>query len=208
MGGNINMNNGSITEISGLVAPSGKEIDMDGGGFDGGPWSFTSQPSIPGYLTSTGAASSYFPITGGTVSGSVTVGAANGVSIDNSGVQFYDGSGRIEFDGLEINGAWTFLSQPTIPGYVNTNNLSTIAGSGLGVSGNKLIVTNVPGSFITISQANTNYWRITTAPTNATESGQRGQLAVSSSNVFIYNPDALGTGTGRWIRIQGSISWP
>jgi hypothetical protein len=62
-------------------------------------------------------------------------------------------------------------------------------------------------SYLTISAANTNYWRITTAPTGATAFGSSGQLAVSGTNIYIYSPNALGVGTARWIRVTGDAAW-
>jgi len=51
-----------------------------------------------------------------------------------------------------LKGPWRFDLQPTIPGYVNTNNLSTIAGSGLDVVANQLVVTNVAGGASTFEE--------------------------------------------------------
>jgi hypothetical protein len=81
-----------------------------------------------------------------------------------------------------------------LDGYVATN------GSAGALSG-------FPASLLTVSAGNSNYWRITSAPASNNSFGQRGQIAVSTSNVFLYNPDALGAGTGRWIRLEGSITW-
>jgi len=87
-----------------------------------------------------------------------------------------------------------YATTASLAGYVATN------GSASGLVG-------FPASVLQVSTGNSNYWRITTAPASNASFGQRGQIAVSSSNVFIYNPDALGTGTGRWIRVSGDISW-
>jgi hypothetical protein len=139
MSGNINMDEYSITNISG-IGPFGSEtsvIEIEGGVM-AGPWTFTSQPTIPGYLTSTGAAATYLPLAGGTMTGPINM---SGELLTGTGGK------QIDFDVGEFTGAWSFNSQPTIPGYINTNNLSTIAGSGLAVSNNQLVVTNVAGTF-------------------------------------------------------------
>lgn len=87
-----------------------------------------------------------------------------------------------------------YATTAALSGYVATN-------------GSAANLVSFPASLLTVNGGNSNYWRITTAPASNSSFGQRGQMAVSSSNVFIYNPDGGGTGTGRWVRIQGSISW-
>ena len=85
-----------IENISEIVARSGQSIDLNSEpALFGGNWGFLSQPDIPGYLTTTGAAATY-----------------------------------VELNNLPA-------------GIVTTNNLSTIAGSGLGVVSNRLAVTNI-----------------------------------------------------------------
>jgi hypothetical protein len=73
--------------------------------------------------------------------------------------------------------------------------------------GNAAGLTNFPTSILTVTAGNANYWRITTAPTGATSSGTSGQMAVSGTNLFIYSPNALGVGTGRWGRVGLDVSW-
>jgi hypothetical protein len=73
--------------------------------------------------------------------------------------------------------------------------------------GNAANLTNFPSSILTVSAGNAAYWRITTAPTGATSSGSSGQMAVSGTNLFIYSPNALGVGTGRWGRVTLDVSW-
>jgi hypothetical protein len=73
--------------------------------------------------------------------------------------------------------------------------------------GNAANLTNFPSSLLTVSAGNAAYWRITTAPTGATSSGSSGQMAVSGTNLFIYSPNALGVGTGRWGRVGLDVSW-
>jgi len=62
-------------------------------------------------------------------------------------------------------------------------------------------------SFLSVSAAQAGYWRITTAPTGATAFGSSGQMAVSGTNLFIYSENALGTGTGRWGRLNLEVAW-
>lgn len=99
--------------------------------------------NFDGYLSSTSAAAEYISKTGAVFAGNVDIDENNLVNVDN-----IDGFGRrIAFDGGTFTGAWTFAQAPTIPSFVNTNNLSTIAGFGLGVTSNKLVVTNIASTF-------------------------------------------------------------
>lgn len=98
MNGPLNMNDNDIREVSAISdTQDGQvyQINLFEGSIEG-PWQFIEQPTIPGYLTTTGAAATY-----------------------------------VELNNLPA-------------GIVTTNNLSTIAGSGLGVVSNRLTVTNAP----------------------------------------------------------------
>jgi hypothetical protein len=88
-----------------------------------------------------------------------------------------------------------------------TNDVAYSIKAAGGFYGNAAGLTNFPSSLLTVSAGNANYWRITTAPTGATASGSSGQMAVSGTNIYIYSPNALGTGTGRWGRVNLDVSW-
>ena len=88
-----------------------------------------------------------------------------------------------------------------------TNDVAYSVKAAGGFYGNAANLTNFPSSLLTVSAGNANYWRITTAPTGATASGSSGQMAVSGTNLYIYSPNALGTGTARWLRVSGDVSW-
>ena len=95
-------------------------------------------------------------------------------------------------------------------GVVQTNSHSLYASgfiqSDSGFRGSASALTNFPSSLLTVS-ASSNFWRITTAPLSNNAFGQLGDMAISGTNLFVYNPDALGTGTGRWGRVGLNIEW-
>lgn len=106
-------------------------------------WNGTEWAPIAGSVTTNDLAA-YLPLAGGTLSGQLnvpyirpndTTGGTEGhinFAVDDEGV---------------FGGPWSFAQQPTIPGYINTNNLSTIAGSGLDVVAHQLVVTNRAAAF-------------------------------------------------------------
>ena len=101
-GNNIDMQNGYIEYLSWIGFDDGIHFITNTATFIGTNWSFESQPDIPGYLTSTGAAATY-------------------VQITNLPAQI-----------------------------VTTNNLDTIAGSGLAVTNNQLIATGGGGGYVNV----------------------------------------------------------
>jgi hypothetical protein len=237
----LNANQGTITNLANIFGASDVQGYID---FPQnspaelvGNWTFDSQPTIPGYLTVTGAAATYveldnlpagivttnnlstiagsglgvtsnqlvvtnvagtvttnmltnyLALAGGTMGGNLNMNSnsiTSAIEIQAEGIAIPGGGTRIDIKGLEFLETWTFESQPIIPGYLTTNSLS---------------------AYLTVTAGNANYWRITTAPTGATSSGSSGQMAVDGTNLFIYSPNALGTGTARWIRVSGSATW-
>jgi len=155
-------------------------------------------------------------VPGGTANaaGDYAFAAGIGAKATNSGSFVYSGQGDVNFAfgsrgdntfNVRAVGGTYFLSPFFNIADTNGNTVASFSSTGTTING----TVNFVGSpnILTIAAANTNFWRITTAPASNNSFGSRGQIAVSTSNVFIYNPDAAGTGTGRWIRVSGSITW-
>lgn len=155
LGYNLDMQEGSIYDINeiGSFAGNSRYIGFEEGFIFGPGWSFTQQPSIPGYLTSTGAAAAYLPLAGGTMASDAVINMNEGI-VSNVLRVGYFGSAPwwIDFEEKKIYGDnWSFNEQPDIPGYINTNNLSIIAGDGLTVVDNKLEVSAINPEAPTLS---------------------------------------------------------
>ena len=142
MSGTINMNEEDITNVTSIVFETGLN-SIGSGQFVGPLWTFSQQPTIPGYLTSTGAAAAYLSLAGGTLSGQLNLSTIKPAETAGGTEGYIDFA--VDDEGV-LKGPWRFDLQPTIPGYVNTNNLSNIAGSGLDVVANQLVVTNGGGA--------------------------------------------------------------
>jgi len=124
-----------------------------------------------------------------------------------SGVPTYNRSQRIAFhsfapDGVTVTSATLFVDSGTNLRFNASSTPAAQAGFNVYHSGLFSI-----SSYITLSAANSNYWRQTTAPTGATAFGTSGQMAVSGTNLFIYSPNALGVGTARWLRVNAEAAW-
>jgi hypothetical protein len=170
-----------INYIKPLDSTGGTEgyinLSVDDEGIFAGPWRFDQQPTIPGYLTSTGAAATYLPLNGGTVTGSMTVArsttAATVLTITNSGsastglrVDLGSGGTHLDLNQAGAGGGDEYTFSDTIANFhgnkitnaviggENLTNLAVIAGSGLGVTNNQLVVTNVAGTVTTNDLAN------------------------------------------------------
>ena len=119
-----------------------------------------------------------------------------------------NGAGAIQLMG---DTAGSYLTTGAAEGSIllgpGTNSVAYSVKAAGGFYGNAAGLTNFPSSLLRVSAANANYYRITTAPTGATAYGESGQIAVTGTNIYIYSANALGTGTGRWLRVQGDASW-
>jgi hypothetical protein len=137
----------------------------------------------------------YLALAGGTMSGNLDMGDGNITNVQTiSSSSSPVATISLADDPPVFLGNWRFLTQPIIPGYVTTN-------------GSAANLTNFPSSILTVSAGNAAYWRITTAPTSSTASAASGRIAVEGTNLYIYSPNALGTGTGRWGRVGLDVSW-
>jgi hypothetical protein len=101
---------------------------------------------------------------------------------------------------LTVTGAAaTYVNTTNLPaGIVTTNNLSTIAGSGLGVESNRLVVTNVPSAFETLTGnrfvlGNTRLTNIVTNALGATILGR-----VDSGTTISIGTNAHGASFNGW----------
>ena len=63
-------------------------------------------------------------------------------------------------------------------------------------------LTNFPATLITVSSANTNYYRYTATPASNTAFGLQHQIAYNSTNIFIYN-----AASSKWLRVTGTLEW-
>ena len=88
-----------------------------------------------------------------------------------------------------------------------TNSVAYSVKAAGGFYGNAAGLTNFPSSLLRVSSANANYWRWTTAPTSSTAYGEARQMSSDGTNLYFYSVNALGAGTGRWVRVQGDASW-
>jgi hypothetical protein len=144
--------------------------------------------NVAGTVT-TNMLTNYLALAGGTMTDNAIINMGEGVITNISKIGFF-GSGNVNHVDFEerlfVGSPWQFQETPLIPGYVTTNTLS---------------------AYLTITAGNANYWRITTAPTSSTASAASGRIAVSGTNLYIYSPNALGTGTGRWGRVGLDVSW-
>ena len=148
------------------------------------------------YITNTLISTSIEGQFGGSIGGNLTIkgGSSNPSQL---GGNLLIGGGT--YSGPGTNGQVVLLTTFNAGG----NSITNIGN----LQGNAANLTNFPSSLLTVSAGNANYWRVTTAPTGATASGQSGQMAVDGTNLFIYSPNALGAGTARWIRVSGSATW-
>jgi hypothetical protein len=110
MGGNLDMGDNAITNVP-IISYPGRAIELETGLIDGSGWYFSQQPTILGYLTSTGAAATYLSLAGGTISGNIDMGF--GVIEGSFG-------GDIDFGSGSFSGTWDFNNQPIIPGYLTS----------------------------------------------------------------------------------------
>jgi hypothetical protein len=144
--------------------------------------------NVAGTVT-TNMLTNYLALAGGTMTDNAVINMGEGVITNISKIGFFGGGNinHIDFEERRFVGSsWQFQETPLIPGYVTTNTLS---------------------AYLTITAGNANYWRITTAPTGSTSSAASGRIAVEGTNLYIYSPNALGTGTGRWGRVGLDVSW-
>jgi len=272
MSGNINMNDQEIDLVNQINYGADYYISLSGGEIGGtSPWTLTQQPTIPGYLTSTGAASTYVQITNlpaqivttnnlSTIAGSglavsnnqlvVTnvgnIGSAdidvNTFSITNIGNLYgFNSYGNIVFPEDDIpflSGQWNMGTNINYTGtsgdfvvgndQVNTSPSLVISNENGAVFMNLIDTTFTittsntnldnsisfnseevlttgdfsPTAYLKISAANTNYWKISTAPTTSTSFGTYGQAAISGTNMYFYNHLS-----NKWLRINGTLEW-
>jgi hypothetical protein len=142
----------------------------------------------------------FLATTGGVVTGTINMGAESTsqiIGVNNVG-KFYTGDGGwyigfeegIFFGNTNAGfGGWAFETQPIIPGYLTTT------GSAAGLTG-------FPASLVTVSAANTNYYRFTAAPASNTAFGLQHQIAYNSTNIFIYH-----AASQKWGRATLTLEW-
>jgi hypothetical protein len=232
--GRFVIGNGALTNIATNAVGAFQAVNIDGGtatigssahgssqhGFFQGSATISSVAlgaSQKGSIGSSGVASigsfSHGALQNGLISGSATiVGGAVGAmqigSLPSGSTATNNGVGAIQIMG---GTAGNYLTTSAADGSIllgpGTNSVAYSVKAAGGFYGNAAGLTNFPSSLLRVSSANANYYRITTAPTGATAYGESGQIAVTGTNIYIYSANALGTGTGRWLRVQGDASW-
>ena len=267
MSGNLDMAaNNLFASIVGLQDDS-RYIDFESGSAIGF-YEFSTQPFISGYLTSTGAAATYVQITNlpaqivttnnlSNIAGSGLAVSNNQLVVTNvaSGINTAEVESIIAATAITNISDSAFLSRtnPYVTGYFTggvsfvqslqdaafvagslTTNLITEASRkywfvgkaktqmrpiGLYYNNERAQfdyydkLNNVTqtfydtgnfsaSAFVTVSSGNTNYWRITTAPTTSTAFGVYGQAAISGTNMYFYNHLS-----NKWLKVNGTLEW-